>query len=474
MREALEAWVDAHTNEIIEQTQNVLRIPSVQDEATVSAAAPFGQAIADALAFTLGICNDFGMKTENFDGYAGHAEFGQGEEIAAMLGHLDVVPIGKGWTHEPWGAEIADGYIWGRGTSDDKGPTFAALFGAAAVKAVTEASGVPLSRRIRLIFGCDEERNWKCMDHYFGAAGQAMPNLAFTPDAEFPLVYAEKGSFTGTVTRETWQDSSADIRLISFHAGQRANMVPDEAIAVLAGAPGALELAAFVLVEMEGITVENHGNTLTVTAKGKAAHGSTPDQGDNAAVKLARALSSNLSALDDLEGDASEWLADLARRGASLDGAANGIACSDEVTGPLTCNLGVVTCENGSVSAQFNVRYPVTQDGEGLLTAFTESVTATGWKVESLPHTPPLYVPQDAEPVKTLLRVYREHTGDNSAPKTMGGRTYATSVSPIGVAFGAAMDGDPETAHQADERFAVERLLQCAKIYAHALYELAK
>ena len=472
-RASLEAWIDAHAGAIIESTQGVLRIPSVKDAATTGENAPFGRSIADALVYTLAECDRHGFHTENFAGYAGHADFGAGAEIAAMLGHLDVVPVGKGWTHDPWGATVADGFLWGRGTSDDKGPTYAAMWGAFAAKAVCEAQGITLSKRIRLIFGCDEESGWECMAHYFGAAGQTKPSVAFTPDAYFPLVYAEKGSFTASAVRD-FAPSSADVRLVSFHAGQRPNMVPDEAVAVLKGNSGALELIAHILAPLDKIMATPAGDTLTVTAKGTAAHGSTPDQGDNAAVKLARALTSNLSAFDDLDGEAAAWLADLAKRGASLTGAENGIAATDEITGALTCNLGVVTLENGTAIAQYNVRYPATADGDALVTRFTESVARSGCRVPQVTITPPLYVPVDAEPVRTLLRVYREHTGDMTAPKTMGGRTYATSVAPAGVAFGAAMPGDPETAHQADERFAVARLLQCAKIYAHALIEMAR
>ncbi|MBC8142125.1 MAG: Sapep family Mn(2+)-dependent dipeptidase [Armatimonadetes bacterium] len=476
MRTQLDAWLDTHASDFLASLQNVLRIPSVKDDTTVnpSANAPFGQPIADALDYTLSVCDAHGLATENFAGFAGHADFGAGTEIAAMLGHLDVVPVGKGWTHDPWSATLTDDdYLWGRGTSDDKGPTFAAMWGAFAVKAVCEAQGITLSRRVRLIFGCDEESGWECMAHYFGAAGQAKPTVAFTPDAMFPLVFAEKGSFTGVVEK-ILTESSADVRLVSFASGQRPNMVPDDATAVLVGNAEALGMMAFVLKPMPGISATLDGDTLTVLAKGKAAHGSTPDEGDNAAVKLARALTSNLSAFDDLDGAASEWLADVVRRGASTTGAANGIDCTDEVTGALTCNMGVVSLAGGVAQTTFNVRYPATLDGETILQNFRDSAKAGGYDVVDLKHTPPLYVPVDAEPVRTLLRVYREHTGDQTPPKTMGGRTYATSVAPVGVAFGAMMEGDLELAHQADERVTVARLIMCAKIYAQALYEMAK
>lgn len=473
MREKLTAWVENHREEIIAETQAILRVPSVEDKTTAGPDAPFGVPVADALEHTLALCAKMGMKTEKFSGYAGHAEFGQGEEIVGMLGHLDVVPVGKDWICDPWGGEVRDGWLWGRGSSDDKGPTYAALFGAKAVLDVAAAEGITLSRRIRLIFGCDEESGWQCMAHYFGAAGQPKPTVAFTPDASFPLIYAEKGSFTAVIEKRV-ESADAPFRVMSFQSGYRPNMVPDEAMAVLTGETGTLEAAAHVVTASFGLSATvSTERTLDILAKGKGAHGSTPQAGVNAAVKLMRVLASDTSAFDEMSAADTDWLRDLAAR-AEPDGSKVGIGGSDEITGPLTSNLGVVTLKEGAVQATFNIRYPATWDGDDVTGRFRASVAETGWEVIELSHTPPLYVPQDQEPVKTLLRVYREHTGDLREPGTMGGRTYATSVAPIGVAFGAAMPGDPDVAHQADERFAVEHLLQCASIYAHALYELAK
>lgn len=468
MKEALEQWVDDHRDEIIAETQAILRIPSVEDKATAGEGRPFGKPIANALVHTLTLCERLGMKTEDFGGYAGHAEFGEGEEIAAMLGHLDVVPTGSGWTYDPWGATIADGWIYGRGTADDKGPTYAALFGAKAVLDLTREQNIRLSRRIRLIFGCDEESGWQCMDHYFGPAAQPKPTVAFTPDAYFPLIYAEKGSFTAVIERDVFSAPGSPVIISALESGLRANMVPDEATATLTGVPDRLTAAENAFRAMPGVTVERNG-FLTVHAAGRAAHGSRPERGENAGVKLMNAL----IAAQVLSKPELDWLTDLTGRGAP-DGSTVGIGGRDEVTGPLTCNLGVMEYRNGVARATFNVRYPATWDGEETMEKFRASVEATGWRIAEKNHTPPLYVPVDQEPVKTLLRVYREHTGDTREPLTIGGRTYATSVAPVGVAFGAAIPGEPDVAHQADERFSVERLILCAKIYAHALYELAK
>jgi succinyl-diaminopimelate desuccinylase len=471
LRKELEDWIDEHHRDVINATQQILRVPSVTDLATIAPGAPFGRPVADALEQTLSLCTELGMRTENFGGYAGHAEFGEGDEIAAMLGHLDVVPAGDDWTCDPWGGEVRDGFLWGRGASDDKGPTYAALFGAKAVLDVTRAAGITLSRRIRLIFGCDEESLWRCMEHYFGDAGQPKPTVAFTPDADFPLVHAEKGSFTAVVEKAV--PTGGEVHVASLESGLRPNMVPDKAVALLIGDADVLERIAHALDRTPGLSAEFGEQDLAVRAAGVSAHGATPDKGDNAAIKLLRAITGAASGSEAAISTDFGWAADLAARGAP-DGTTVGIGGRDDITGPLTSNLGVVMVADGVARATFNIRYPSTWDGEETIARFRASLDATGWNIVELHHTPPLYVPVDQEPVKTLLRVYREHTGDLRPPTTMGGRTYATSVAPVGVAFGAAMPGDPDFAHQADERFSVERLIQAAKIYAHALYELAK
>ncbi len=427
MRDLFSQWVDTHQDQILSETQAILRIPSVK-EAPSGPDEPFGKPCADALTHTLALCERLGFRVQRFGGFAGHAEFGpeDAEEYVAALGHLDVVPTGDPatWSVAPFGAVVRDGWLMARGASDDKGPTFAALF---AAKAVLD-SGVPLKRRIRLIFGCDEESGWECMDHYFGAAGQPKPAYAFAPDADFPLIFAEKGAFTAVVQKKITS------KVVSLRSGLRANMVPESATATLT-------------------------DGTTRSEMGKSAHGSTPEKGENAAVKL-------------LEKLGEDWASELAGF-AEITGAGLNLKGSDEISGALTCNLGVVSVENQTVHGTINVRYPATWDGAKMEATLRAAMSASGWSVASYKDMPPLYVPVDAEPVKTLLAVYREHTGDMRPPVAIGGRTYATAVAPVGVAFGAAMPGDPDVAHQPDERILVERLIGCTKIYADALYRLA-
>lgn len=155
-------WIDEHKDELVEKLQQCVRINSVRDDGSTREGAPFGEGAAKCLEDTLNTAKEMGFEVKNLDGYCGTVDYGTGEEQLGILAHLDVVPEGEGWTYPPYAAEIHDGRLYGRGTMDDKGPAFAALFGLAAVK----ASGVETKRRVRLILGCDEECGMGCLHHY--------------------------------------------------------------------------------------------------------------------------------------------------------------------------------------------------------------------------------------------------------------------------------------------------------------------
>ncbi len=370
--EFLNRYIDDNQETAIASLQACLRIPSVKDDATVASGAPFGQACADALTYTLDMCAAVGMHTVNLDGFVGYAEFGPVDAVEhiALLGHLDVVPPGDGWTDGPWDAVVRDGRIWSRGAQDDKGPTFAGVHGAIALL----QSGAELRHRVRLIFGCDEESSWQCMEHYFGAAGQPMPKLAFTPDAGFPLYHAEKGSYTATVTRPLGSTSAG---ITSFTSGLRPNMVPDKATVTISDA----SLLDRLRVAMP-TAIETPGGGLQVT--GVSAHGGAPHGGVNAAMLLARGLE---SATSDASWQALVALCDCDGKGAGIEG-------QDDLTGALTLNVGVVNVQNGLLEVVINVRYPATWD-DSVLQRSWDNLTERGWTLVEFDHTAPLHVPID-------------------------------------------------------------------------------
>ena len=463
----LSDWIDAHRTEIVETTQALLRIPSV--EGKTAPGAPFGIETRQALDNALQTAAALGLATKNVDGYAAHAEW-RAPDVAAdapivgVLAHVDVVPPGTGWSHPPFGAEIADGKIYARGASDDKGPAMAGLWAIAAL----QACAVPLSHRVRLILGADEESGFGCVKYYF--AHEEMPVTGFTPDAMFPLVYAEKGIANAVLSRSAWPEGER-IHILSLTGGERPNMVPDTAEAFLEGSlPRAA--AAARLNAIVGITTEEVGddNRLHVVAKGVSAHGSTPDNGVNAVGVLCDAL-----LMLDHQEDQVLVIEQIAKWAADTKGEKLGIAGQDEIAGLLTCNLGVAEIGKDRAALTFNIRYPVTWNSETLRECLTAGIDGTGWTLEELTDQPSLYVPQDDPLVATLLEVYRNETGDQAAPKTMGGGTYARAMTK-GVAFGANFpdqDMSDGGAHEKDECWPVDHLLRATKIYAKALARLA-
>lgn len=464
--EQLAAWVGAHRDEIVEKTRGLLRIPSVEGEAALGA--PFGLETRRALDYGLEVAQSHGLTGKNLDGYAAHAEWiGEGvasdAPIVGVLAHVDVVPAGEGWKNPPFGADLVDGKIVARGAIDDKGPAMAGLFAVIALK----ECGVPVSRRLRVILGADEESGFECVKHYF--AHEEMPETGFTPDAMFPLVYAEKGIANAILTRDAPPEGKR-IHIYSLRGGLRANMVPDTAEAILRNTEGTLAATKARLDSVVGITTEeiDGGEKLRIVAKGVSAHGSTPEEGLNAVVVLCDAL-----LLLDHQEDQVAMIQHIHDWGQDTTGGALGIAGADEVAGPLTSNLGVAELADGRVSLTFNIRYPVTWDNETLRGKLQKTLDETQFSLESMSDQAPLYVPQDDPLTRTLLQVYRAETGDERPPQTMGGGTYAR-VMKKGLAFGPAFPGsDAPGAHQADEAWAVEDLLRATTIYAKALARLA-
>lgn len=465
----LSEWIDAQRSKIVETTQALLRIPSVEAEAAPGA--PFGPETRQALDNALATAEGLGLTTKSLDGYAAHAEWtapgvAADAPIVGVLAHVDVVPPGTGWSHPPFGAEIADGKIYARGATDDKGPAMAGLWAIAALK----ACAVPLTHRVRLILGANEESGFECVKYYF--AHEEMPATGFTPDAMFPLVYAEKGIANAVLTRPA-PPEGPKIHVESLSGGERPNMVPDTATAILTD--GAQPWAAVIarLNSVVGVTTEelpvSGGKRLRVTAKGISAHGSTPDNGVNAVAVLCDAL-----LMLDHHEDQVAVVEQIQKWAADTKGEKLGIAGSDEVAGPLTCNLGIAEIAGGKASLTFNIRYPVTWNSDTLRECLKKGIDGTGWTLSELTDQPPLYVPQDDPLVATLLEVYRAETGDMTPPKTMGGGTYARAMVK-GVAFGAEFggrdgDGGP---HEKDECWSVEHLIKATKIYAKALARLA-
>ncbi len=453
---AAQYWLKEHESELISDLQALLRIPTLEEPALPNA--PFGQPNREALDLMLDLAVAKGMTIKDIEGYAGYAEIGTGEKMIMSLGHLDVVPVGPGWRHQPFGAEIDGEYLYGRGTSDDKGPTMAMFYAIQAVHATLPNLDV----RIRNVFGCNEESGFKCVHRYMET--EEAPTFGVAPDGGWPCVHAEKGIANFVVECPLPQGG---LTLLEIKGGQRPNIVIDSCHA-------RVQVSSNYRPAMEEKVLESwdrnlvltwEGDVLSINAYGKAAHGAGPYNGDNAAIRVLRFLRECAPISQD---EVYEHLFNLPHIG----GNGMGISGSDEVSGPLTLNFGIVETLGNKIHATLNVRYPVTWNGEELR-ARAEAFLAKlndGYRLAEFENSPPLHFPKDHPLTQTISEVYTAETGENPDLIVMGGGTYARAV-PNTIAIGTGWAGDGP-AHETDERAKISNIHKASRIYAHLLIRL--
>ena len=407
----------------ISALQNVIAIDSSTKQGAV-----------ECLHYVLDMAEKMGLRTGNLDDMVGWAEYGEGEEMVAVLGHLDVVPVGDGWTKPPFGGVIEGGRLYGRGAIDDKGPILAVLFALDALR----REGFRPRRRVRVLFGTEEETGTRDMEYYVNHNGE-LPVLGFTPDGSYPLIHGEKGLLV-----EEYACDCEPGPILRAWSGTAANIVPDKAWAELA----------------DGRRIE---------CRGVAAHGAEPWKGENAAGKLLAEL-----AKLPLEGKLEKAVAFLhGRIGMETKGESLGVYLEDEISGPLSFNLGMLRLDGSGLRVTVNYRYPVTCRYEDCVPQVRAAFAQAGFRLASASHSEKLYVPEDAPLVRKLIGVYNAYTGENARPICIGGGTYAKSMPNI-LAFGPAFPGEEATEHQPDEYIDLERLRQCYDMTKLAIVALSE
>lgn len=433
-------------DELVATLQNVLRYKT--EKGVEEQGAPFGRAVRDCLDYVLNTAQSWGLEVYNDDGYAGHVDLkGSGDKVLGILGHLDVVPANPAeWKYPPYAAEIHDGKLYARGTMDDKGPMIACLF---AVKALKEAGFEP-TKTIRLIFGCDEETDMGCVKHYF--ATMPRPDVAFSPDGDFPVINREKGIYHFNI------DFGKLPQGVTVTAGDRANVVPSKCVATV---PANKVPQGFTA---NGVEITIDGDTATLTSYGKAAHASTPSEGVNATHPV-------LAALASLYPDCLA-LNFLASKACDTTGAKWGIILHDEQSGDLTCNVGVLRTNDGNLDATVDIRFPISYNCE-YMTELLRQNTPAQFILDPWHVSDPLYVPADSELVTTLMDVYNTAMKTNLEPIAIGGGTYSRCLSNC-VAFGPLFPGEEQTIHMPNECADLANLKLMAEIFLEAIYRLAK
>lgn len=441
-----------YKNEIIHNLMELIRIPSISNE-TGEKDTPFGEECRKALEFTLSLGKKLGFRTKNIDGYCGYIEFGEGEELVGIIGHLDVVPainINE-WTTLPFEPEIRNGKLYGRGAIDDKGPVITCLY---AMKIVMDTFKV--NKRIRLILGLNEEKSWKCIKYY--KEHEESPTLGFSPDADFPCIYAEKGVMSIHIKENINKYKDNGFEIINIDCNSNAlNVVPNYC-------------KIKYKINNKDYEIEEHGIS---------SHAAHPDKGENAIskalIKLVETLKANKIKIPMLL----EKFTDLI--GLQYNGENLKINFQDE-SGNLTLNVGNCKISNDYLDIGINLRVPVTHNLEEIEKIIVEEFLISKdnskciqdmLEIKVTSRMNSLYIEKDNELIKMLCDTFNEITGKNEEPIAIGGATYARAFKNC-VSFGANFPGDKDMCHQVDEFIDIEKMMLSCQIYAEAIIKLAK
>jgi len=469
----MENYIDIIENkkeELFQAIGDIVAIRSVAGEPEGNM--PFGKGVQDALDHLLKKAVADGFEVKNVDNYGAHIDFrGETDDIVAMVGHIDIVPEGDtaNWTGDPFKVEIRDGKMFGRGVLDDKGPL---MIGYYAMKALRDAGFKP-NKTIRIIIGCDEETAWSGMNYYLER--EKAPVAGFSPDADFPAIYAEKGLIEYRLKKNI--DNGEGFKgpmLESMTGGSVINAVADSAIAVISGVePEYIKsiVDAYLQTHKCEIKLNINGTKSEIITKGVSSHAAQPELGVNAISILFDLLGSiEFGSLDvnDAISLYNEYI------GFNVHGEKAGCAVEDEPSGKLSYNVGLVSINEKEFTLSIDSRCPVTIDVEDIYKGIYAFAAEHALEVEKLDYLAPLYKPVDDPLIKTLMDTYKDYTGDVDAkPLLIGGATYARAV-PNTVAFGPVMPGADDVCHMPDEYMRVDDIVTSAKIFADALYKLAK
>lgn len=440
--------VNKNKDNLLKDLIKLLNINTVLVEQPENKEAPFGEGLKEALDYFLKLGESFGFKTLNIDNIVGHIEFGEGEEIIGVLGHLDIVPFNDGWKYDPLSGTIEGDKLYARGALDDKGPMMSSLY---AMKILKDMGFKP-NKRIRLIVGTDEESHWRCIKRYLEVC--EMPTIGFSPDANFPLIYAEKGNMSIDIISKY-----VDSELVKVEAGERYNVVPDKVMAVFKK-----EILGFEeYLKENNFKGAKEGNTLTLN--GKAAHAMEPNNGVNALVKISMFLKDKTN--NPLIKFVGENLIDTRFNKIGLN-------FKDQEMGDLTVNVAFARIDSNGGRVGINMRYPINWDKENFLNKFKALAESYGLEIEVKSDSNPHYVDKNSELVKTLHNTYIKYTGDTKSQlMTIGGGTYARALKNA-VAFGMLMPGREDVVHEANEYIYISDYLVSTAIFADALYQLGK
>ncbi len=459
----IDAWVDAHQEEYLDDLAKLIARPSRAPEGHFEGPYPFGEECAAALDEAAEIARGYGFSAEIRDYYCLVLGLGEGAEKVGILGHLDIVPASGEWHYPPFAlTRRADDVLVGRGVLDDKGPLWASVFAARCLKELDLLPG----RELEFFCGSDEECGMEDLA-YYKKTSKELPVVAFTPDGGYPLCHGEKGIMDFTL------DIPAEGSNIGeFVGGVAHNVVPDHAELVLSGVKAEDVEACFA--GSEWVTVAQEGENVRITSGGIAMHASTPEGGVSAIKNIADGLKGSPA----LNAAAERAIAYVSQSLADYYGESIGVPYADGPSGKLTHVAGMVETEDGLIRLHVNIRYPVTCDGDEVAGKIKAVAERSGVGFTMVRDSKPIYISAESDLVRVCMSTIDDVFHRDWQPYTMGGGTYARMMknayalgpedpdfaSPFGVAGGGA--------HQPDECVPLDLMLKTMKVYARLFLEL--
>lgn len=453
-------------NDLLNDIVDMVKIPSVEGEPLDGF--PFGKNVGKALDKALEISQKLGFKTKNIDGYMGYAEFGEGEDYVAVVGHLDVVPEGSGWKYEPYGGEIDNGKIYGRGVLDNKGPIISALYG---LKAIAN-SNIKLDKKVRIIFGTNEETGFNDIPYYLSK--EKPPIMGFTPDCKYPVVYGERGIGRLNIKKKI------NLSGINVYGDFRSNVIPDNCNIdipkiyihedIIFYLEDRTSIENDTIKISDKIDIKINSETITISAHGKQAPANSPQVGENAITNVIKYLLEENFINDEELNNFFKFIDKYFYN--EYYGEKLGINFEDKLTGKLYLAPYELKCNNEEITFSFGVRYPMTCKIDYITDAI-KKVLDYNIVLNIERNFNPVNFDKDSHLVKSLQLAYERVTGLDGTPTTTSGGTYA-KVMPNIVPFGPSFPGQKGIAHNHDEYMDIDDIILNAKIFANAIYELAK
>lgn len=458
-RQEIKSWIARHTPDLLNDIMSLIQIRSISGAG--EGQYPYGKGCAAVLDKALEIGAAKGFDTENH-AYRGGSIILRGatDREIGIFAHLDVVPEGIDWKTDPYIPCIRDGWLFGRGSADNKGPAMAALYSMFFLL----GQGRQLNHTVRLFLGCNEEKRMD--DISFFLAHNNPPDFSLVPDSAFPICYAEDGIIEAELSIPLKGN------IIDFSAGTASNSVPAHASIWLKGISG--DTIETYFAGKSDFSIAKKGKLTNIKASGRSAHAAFPEGSENAAGKIAKALVHSPL----VDKDAKDMLLFVAEALSDYYGETFGLACSDNVSGKLTVIGGMTSVKDGRLVQNVNIRYPVSVNYEDLAGRIYNGGRRYGWTVDWIDHNPPYYIDPERKIVTKLNAICCKVWQKKMVPYSSRGGTYARKLSNA-VGYGPSIPGQAKPCpqghgggHQPDECVKIDNLVKAMEIYILALLEL--